>query len=170
MTDSAAVRILGIDPGSVVTGFGIIDLERGKLRLVCAGAIQCASDSPLPDRLVRIFAGIDEVAEEHRPHEVAMESLFYAKNARSALLLGHARGVALLAVARRHLSVHEYAPREVKKALVGYGDADKKQVEHMVRLLLTVTQPIRPLDASDGLAIAICHAHSRRLTAAAPTR
>lgn len=171
VTDRTAVRILGIDPGSIVTGFGVIDYERGTSRLVSAGAIKCTSGSPLADRLARIFDGLDEVVEAHRPHEVAVESLFHAKSAHSALILGHARGVALLAVARRHLQVHEYSPREVKKALVGYGDADKKQVEGMVRLLLGLKVPIRPVDASDGLAIAICHAHSRRLGAhAAQTR
>jgi len=123
----------------------------------------------MTERLARIHRGLVEVLAQHRPHEVAVESLFQARNARSALLLGHARGVALLAVAQHGLGVFEYAPRAVKKALVGTGGAEKHQVQTMVSLVLGLSEPVRPLDASDGLAIAICHAHSRRLSPTQPS-
>ena len=158
-----AYRILGIDPGSVRTGFGLIRVDGQRLHLVVAGAISPRDACSMPERLAMIFEKLEQVIQEGQPREVAVESLFHAKNARSALLLGHARGVALLAAARRDLPLFEYAPQEVKKALVGTGRAEKQQVQVMVKLLLGLAEPVRPLDASDAVAIAICHAHSRRL-------
>ena len=131
--------------------------------MVQAGALAVGRSKPFVGRLVEIHAGLGELLDRAMPDEVAVEGLFEAKNARSALVLGHARGVILLAVASRGHAVHEYAPREVKKAVVGHGNADKEQVRDMVRILLGHPSPIRPLDASDALAIAICHAHSRKL-------
>jgi crossover junction endodeoxyribonuclease RuvC len=157
------VRILGIDPGSIRTGFGLIEEHAGRIRLLDAGAIGIGSGAPLADRLKHIFAELEKIFERGQPHEVAIESLFHAKNARSALLLGHARGVAILAAARRDVAVFEYAPQEVKKALVGTGRAEKHQVSSMIQLLLSLEHPLKPFDASDGTAVAICHAHSRRL-------
>jgi crossover junction endodeoxyribonuclease RuvC len=161
--EAGPIRVLGVDPGSLSTGFGLVEECGGRLRLLTAGAITAAPGAPLADRLVRIFARLEEVLEEGRPDELAVEGLFHAKNAKSALLLGHARGVALLAAARRGLKVHEYAPQQVKKALVGTGRAEKHQVQSMVRLLLAAPAPLHPQDAADAVAVAVCHLHSRRL-------
>jgi crossover junction endodeoxyribonuclease RuvC len=161
--EASGIRVLGIDPGSHRTGYGLVEEHRGRLHLVAAGAIAANPGLALGPRLLSIYEGLERVLEDGHPQEVAVEGLFHAKNARSALLLGHARGTALVAVARRQLPVFEYAPREVKKALVGTGTAEKHQVEAMVRVLLGLTSPVRPHDAADGVAIAICHLHSRRL-------
>lgn len=151
-------RILGIDPGSRVTGYGVVDSDGRKSRHVASGAIRTESGE-FPERLGEIFAGIRDVIEEHVPTQVAIEQVFMAKNASSALKLGQARGAAIAAAAIRELPVFEYTPRSVKQALVGTGAADKEQVQHMVRILLTLSGKMG-LDESDALAIALCHAHS----------
>jgi crossover junction endodeoxyribonuclease RuvC len=155
-----STRILGLDPGSLRTGFGIIDCERGTLRIVAQGCI-AISGGPLADRLRIIHARVAELIVTHRPAEIAVERVFLSKNADSALKLGQARGAALAAVPAA-LGVHEYAPRAVKLAVVGIGGAEKSQVAHMVRQLLAIDLKLGA-DASDALAIAICHAHSRKL-------
>ena len=153
-------RILGLDPGSLRTGFGIIDCERGTAVLVAQGCI-ATSGGPLADRLRIIHAKVVELIAEHRPHEVAVERVFLSKNADSALKLGQARGAALAAVPVA-LGVHEYAPRAIKLAVVGVGGAEKIQVQHMVKQLLSIDLRLAA-DAADALAVAICHAHTRRL-------
>ena len=160
MLPVSATRILGLDPGSLRTGFGIIDCERGSLRVVAQGCI-ATSGGPLADRLRVIHARVAELIVAHRPAEIAVERVFLSKNADSALKLGQARGAALAAVPSS-LGVHEYAPRAIKLAVVGIGGAEKSQVAHMVRQLLAIDLKLQA-DASDALAIAICHAHSRRL-------
>jgi crossover junction endodeoxyribonuclease RuvC len=153
-------RILGLDPGSLRTGFGIIDCERGTLRIVAQGCIATAG-GPLADRLRVIHARVAELIVMHRPAEIAVERVFLSKNADSALKLGQARGAALAAVPAA-LGVHEYAPRAIKLAVVGLGGAEKSQVAHMVKQLLAIDLKLGA-DAADALAIAICHAHTRRL-------
>jgi crossover junction endodeoxyribonuclease RuvC len=153
------VRIFGIDPGSVRTGFGCVDSDGSRHRLVRCGAITAPQRLPFPARLHRIHTALVELIAECRPDAVAVESLFHAVNARSALQLGHARGVALLAAAQAGLEVAEYPPAEVKRAVVGFGRAEKVQVQHMVTLLLGLDAAPESLDASDALAVAICHVH-----------
>lgn len=159
------MRVLGIDPGSVITGYGVIDSDRGKLSLVEQGAIRTGRGEELPERLETIFVALREIIERVRPDVVAVESPFAGVNARSLIQLAHARGVAILAARISGLPVHEYAPRSVKSAVVGYGNAEKDQVGKMVQLLLPGTRGLKmAADASDALAIAICHAHSHRVT------
>jgi len=152
-------RILGLDPGSLRTGFGVIDCEAGNLRIVAQGCIATAGGA-LADRLRVIHARVAELIAQHAPREVAIERVFLSKNADSALKLGQARGAALAAVPQS-LGVHEYAPRAIKLAVVGVGGAEKSQVAHMVRQLLRVDMRLGA-DAADALAVAICHAHSFR--------
>lgn len=155
------MRILGIDPGSVCTGFGIIDYERGKLALVEQGSINTPRGAELPDRLAIIHDGLRAVIARTRPEAVAVETPFAGRNVKSLIQLAHARGVILLAVRTASLEVFEYAPRSIKSAVVGYGGAEKDQVAKMVRLLLPGCASLKmSADASDALAIAICHAHT----------
>lgn len=155
------MRLLGIDPGSRVTGYGVVEVNAGRLVHVAHGAIVSESGSPLAARLVAIYRGLSEAMEAYGPAEVSIESIFHARNVQSALKLGHARGVALLAAELGGVSVVEYSPMQVKLAVVGYGRADKRQVQDMVRRLLRLPEPAGP-DASDALAVAICHAQTRR--------
>jgi crossover junction endodeoxyribonuclease RuvC len=155
-----AARILGLDPGSLRTGFGIIDCDRGTLRIVAQGCIATAG-GPFADRLRIIHARVAALIAEHRPQEIAVERVFLSKNADSALKLGQARGAALAAVPIA-IGVHEYAPRAIKLAVVGVGGAEKMQVAHMVRQLLAIEIKLAA-DAADALAVAICHANTRRL-------
>ncbi|WP_457666462.1 crossover junction endodeoxyribonuclease RuvC [Thiolapillus sp.] len=152
------MRILGIDPGSRVTGFGVIDSDGRQSRHVHSGCIRTASKD-FSARLGEIYCGIQAVLEEHAPQQVAVEQVFMASNPASALKLGHARGAAITAAVIATLPVYEYTPRAVKLALVGTGAAEKEQVQHMVRLLLGVRQRMG-LDESDALAVALCHAHT----------
>lgn len=154
------MRILGIDPGSVRTGYGCIETDGSRSHMVCSGVIGASARTPFPDRLLAIHASLTRTIAESRPTCVAVESLFHALNARSAFALAHARGVILLAVSQAGLPIVEYAPSEVKRAVVGYGRAEKHQVQHMVRLLLGLAEPPTPFDVADALAIAICHAQS----------
>ena len=154
-----AVRILGIDPGSRVTGFGVIDSDGIRSTLVASGCIRLA-EGDFAARLGRIFEGLSGVLDRHRPTEVAVEQVFVAHNAQSALKLGQARGAAICAAVTAGLPVYEYTPREVKQAVVGTGAADKAQVQHMVRRLLAIEAELAA-DAADALAVALSHAHGR---------
>jgi len=154
------VRIFGIDPGSERTGYGCVESDGRRHRLVTCGAITAAAGDPFPQRLARIHRELTRVLARSRPDCVAVENLFHASNARSALKLGHARGVAMLAAVQAGCEVAEYTPAEVKRAVVGYGRADKRQVQQMVALLLGLGQAPTPHDAADALAVAICHLHS----------
>ena len=151
--------ILGIDPGSRVTGYGVIREQQRKLYYIDSGCIRCAVGT-LPERLLQIFNGICLLMEKYSPDEVAIEEVFMHKNASSALKLGHARGVAMVACASHRVAVSEYSAREVKQTGVGYGAADKIQVQHMVVNLLRLSATPQA-DAADALAIAICHSHMR---------
>jgi crossover junction endodeoxyribonuclease RuvC len=155
------VRILGVDPGSVTTGFGVIDSERGKLLLVEQGEIHTRRGAELPERLAVIHDALRAVIERTRPQAVAVETPFAGLNVKSLIQLAHARGVVLLAARCASLEIFEYAPRSVKSAVVGYGAAEKEQVAKMVRMLLPGCGSLKMSpDASDALAIAICHAHN----------
>jgi crossover junction endodeoxyribonuclease RuvC len=153
-------RILGIDPGSKRTGYGIVELSGHALRAVAWGVIRNDTTDSFPDRLQRIHEGLSEVIRLHKPAEASVEKVFLAKNAASALKLGQARGAAILTCRLHGLSVHEYSAREVKAATTGYGAAPKGQVGAMVRRLLGIHEPL-PSDASDALAMAFCRAATR---------
>lgn len=152
------VRILGIDPGSQVTGFGVVDLQGSVTRVVRWGGIRTAGDHHL--RLREIFTAVGRIVDELRPDEIAIERVFVHKNADSALKLGQARAAALCATFGAEIPVFEYGARHIKKAVVGSGSAEKNQVEHMVKLILGIRDEIQA-DAADALAAAICHAHER---------
>jgi crossover junction endodeoxyribonuclease RuvC len=155
------VRILGVDPGSVTTGFGVIDYERGKLVLVEHGAITTKRGAELPERLVVIHDQLREVIARTRPQAIAVETPFAGNNVKSLIQLAHARGVILLVAQTAALQLFEYSPRSVKSAVVGYGAAEKEQVAKMVRILIPACGTAKmTVDASDALAIAICHAHT----------
>ena len=157
----ATVRLLGIDPGSRVTGYGILDMDGPRSRYVASGCIQTDSNRPVPERLKTIFEGVTGVIRAYQPAEVAAEQVFMHRNPDSALKLGQARGAALCAVVMAGLPVSEYAPRAIKQAVVGGGAADKTQVQRMVALLLNLPELPRT-DAADALAVAICHGHTRQ--------
>jgi crossover junction endodeoxyribonuclease RuvC len=157
--------VLGIDPGTAITGYGLVQGESDALTLVTHGAITTPSDWPLPERLQRIYQELTALIEDGQPTAVAVEELFFSKNVRTALSVGQARGVALLAAANAGLPIHEYTPLQVKQAIVGYGRATKDQVQQMVRMLLGLDSVPQPDDAADAIAIAICHIHSAKLTA-----
>jgi crossover junction endodeoxyribonuclease RuvC len=154
------VKIFGIDPGSERTGYGCVDSDGCRHRLVLCGALSPPARAPFPEKLLAIHKGLATLFVRCRPDCVAVENLFFARNVRSALKLGHARGVVLLAAVEAGLPVMEYSPAEIKRALVGYGRAEKHQVAEMVRLLLGLERAPVPHDASDALAVAICHTHS----------
>jgi crossover junction endodeoxyribonuclease RuvC len=156
------LRILGIDPGSQATGYGAIDTDGHRHRLVDKGVIRPPSGLSFPRKLQLIHERIAEVVERSSPDQVVVEDLFYATNVKSALRLGHVRGVVLLAGVSRGIPLFEYAPLEIKQAVVGYGRADKEQVQRMVALLLGLDEPPEPHDTADALAAAICHAHRLR--------
>ena len=152
--------IFGIDPGSERTGYGCIDSDGRRHRLVACGSLSAPPRTSFPGRLQAIHEGLVALLSEHRPACVAIENIFYAKNVRSALSLGHARGVALLAASASGVPVVEYTPAEIKRAVVGFGRAEKQQVGKMVKLLLSLEAVPTPHDAADALALAICHVHS----------
>jgi crossover junction endodeoxyribonuclease RuvC len=169
------MRVFGIDCGTNCTGYGVVDVQSGRLETrliaVAAGGLKLAKDQPLPVRLAYIFAELTALLELHRPDVVAVEEVFYSVNAKSALKLGHVRGVALLAAAMRGLPVAEYSPLSIKSAVVGYGLAQKAQVQFMVARLLNLDRSPEPADAADALAIAICHVHTAQtLTLQAESR
>ena len=154
------MRIFGIDPGSERTGYGCVETDGRRHHLVACGAIAAPPGDTFPNRLARIHAELSALLVSCRPDCVAIENLFHAVNVRSALKLGHARGVAMLAAVEAGCEVVEYTPAEIKRAVVGYGRAEKQQVGQMVKLLLGLTAAPSPHDAADALAVAICHLHS----------
>ncbi len=157
-------RVLGIDPGSVVTGYGVIDSVKGKLHLIEQGQIRTKRTDELSARLETIYLGITEVIARSAPEAVAVETPFAGLNPKSLIQLAQARGVILLAIQSAGLPLHEYSPRSVKSAVVGYGGAEKQQIGRMVRLLVNGIDGAKiSTDAADAIAIAICHAHSARL-------
>ncbi len=154
------MKIFGVDPGSDRTGYGCVETDGSRHRLVICGSLSAPSGTPFPDKLLAIHAGLASLLAAHRPDCVAVENIFYARNVRSALKLGHARGVALLAASEAGVPIVEYAPAEIKRAVVGFGRAEKQQVGAMVKLLLGLEYVPSPHDVTDALAVAICHVHS----------
>ena len=166
------MRVLGIDPGSETTGWGVIDGDGRRYRLLEYGSIRSSAQQKFPARLLKIWTGIEEVIARHSPDACAIEDGFLATNIKVTLKLGQVRGVAMLAAERASIDVHEYSPRLVKQTVVGYGNAEKHQVQEMVRLLLSLRTLPEPQDAADALAVAICHFHhaglAQRILAAEP--
>lgn len=156
-----AMRVLGIDCGGEYTGYGVVEQDdQGRLHHLCSGAIRLSTRDALELRLKQICETLGEIIATHSPEQVAIEDVFYAVNAKSALKLGHVRGVAMLAAAQAGLQVVAYSPLSIKSAVVGYGKAEKSQVQVMVARLLDLPAPPQPPDAADALAIAICHLHT----------
>lgn len=156
--------ILGVDPGTAITGYGFVQSDGDALRMIAYGAITTPADWRMPQRLQHIYAELVAQIRQHQPTDAVVEKLFFSKNVRTALSVGQARGVALLAAAQAGLTIHEYTPLEIKQAVVGYGRAEKTQIQQMVKLLLQLDHVPQPDDAADALAIAICHAHSARFS------
>ena len=154
------IRILGIDPGTHTTGVGIIDIEPKKEPVLCYyGTVKTTRSAGLPVRLQQINHGLIEVIDKYKPDYIALEDIFYSKNIKTAIVMGHARGVALLAIVNAGISPAEYSPREVKLAVVGRGNASKEQVQFMVKNILRLKENIQTEDAADALAVALCHYH-----------
>lgn len=154
------MRTIGIDPGTAIMGWGIVEFQQGQPRLVAAGALTTPAGMAQPERLHRLYDGLRELLALHRPDNAAIEELFFGKNVNTAITVGQARGVALLALVQAGLPIQEYKPTVVKQAVAGYGGADKRQMQEMVRVTLGLTSVPRPDDAADALAIALCHAYT----------
>lgn len=154
--------ILGIDPGTAITGFGVISVEGNKFKPIEYGCIYTEAHLDLELRLEKIFKELNILLEKYKPEEMAVEELFFNKNVRTALSVGQARGVVLLAGALKGLKVNGYTPLQIKQGVVGYGRAQKKQIQQMVKTFLNLNEIPKPDDAADGLAVAICHAHFRQ--------
>ena len=156
--DAGGVRVLGIDPGTAVTGYGVVARSGdGALSLVECGVVRTSAGRPLAERIKEIYLEVELLLDRHRPFAVSVENVFQGKNVHSALTLGHARGAILLAAALRDLPIAEYAPREIKKAVVGTGSATKDQIAFMVKQHLRLREAPAPADAADGVAAALCH-------------
>ena len=156
------MRVLGVDPGTATTGYGVVEERDGTLDLLVYGVITTTPDDAMPMRLRTIYHQLRAVITDWAPDALAVEELFFSRNVTTALTVGQARGVVLLAGAEADLPIHEYNPAAVKQAIAGYGGADKRQVQQMVRLLLHLEQAPRPDDAADAVALAVCHHHSAR--------
>jgi crossover junction endodeoxyribonuclease RuvC len=152
--------IIGIDPGYAILGYGVISYEGNKFDVIEYGTVTTSSDVELPDRLKKIYNELYDLFLKYKPDAVAIEELFFNKNVTTALMVAHARGVAVVAAAKAGIEIFEYTPLQVKQGVVGYGRAEKKQVQIMVKTLLNLKEIPRPDDAADALAVGICHAHS----------
>ncbi len=156
------MRIIGIDPGTGILGFGVVDVNNTKLTMVTAGVITTPAHTPLDERLEEIFDGLTAIIAETKPDNMSIEKLFFARNVTTAISVSHARGVAMLTGRKARLPIAEYTPMQIKQTLTGYGKADKKQMQEMVRLQLNLKEIPRPDDAADALATAITHAYMIR--------
>ncbi len=155
--------VLGIDPGIAITGYGLVrEVPGGGVEMVAYGAVETPAHTPLPLRLQQVYKGVREVVEQYRPESAAIEKLLFGKNVTTAMAVGQARGVAVLALADCGLTIAEYTPASIKQAVAGYGNASKSQMQEMVRMLLGLDEIPRPDDAADALAVAITHLHSSR--------
>lgn len=157
------MRVIGIDPGIALTGWGVVEGEGQQLTPVAFGVITTPAKTPLPTRLETIYNELSSLIAHWQPETSAIEELFFSKNAKTALAVGHGRGVAMLALVKAGLTIAEYKPLEIKLAITGHGGADKQQMQTMIKLLLQLDDIPRPDDAADALAVAICHSHSARL-------
>jgi len=165
--------ILGIDPGTAITGYGVIETKNNSVKWKDCGVIATEAGAPLAERLLTIYSAIEQCLVRHKPERVAIEQAFYAKNVHTTLILGHARGVLMLAAQKSGARIAEYSPREIKKAVTGNGSAEKSQVEYMVRMILSPPAASMPSDAYDALAAALCdfyHAGARTIVSAAGAR
>ncbi len=160
MRERLILRILGIDPGIAIVGFGFVDKEGSKITPVQYGCIQTEAHTPEEDRLLHVYEGMIQLIDKYKPDQVAFEKLFFNRNVSTAMIVSQARGVMILAAVQKGLPVGEYTPLQVKQAIVGYGKAEKKQVQEMVRIYLRLKEVPKPDDVADALAVAICHAHS----------
>jgi crossover junction endodeoxyribonuclease RuvC len=151
--------ILGVDPGTLITGYGVIEEKNGRFKVLDVDVVQNRSDHTMPARLKAIYVALCKVIDRFHPDEFAIETAFYGKNAQSAMKLGHARGVSILAAVNHEIPTAEYSPREVKRAVVGTGAASKDQVSYMVQSILNLKSPPKYYDATDALAVALCHYH-----------
>lgn len=163
MSSSASRKIIGIDPGTAILGYGVVEGDNDP-RIVGFGVIETAAEMDMPNRLVILHDAVTELLDAHQPDELAVEQLFFARNVTTAIAVGQARGVVLLAAAQKGIPVAEYSPSEIKNAIVGYGKADKRQMQEMVRILLGLPDVPQPDDAADALAVALCHAQTRQFT------
>ena len=154
------MRILGIDPGYAILGYGIVDMKGNHFSVCSYGAITTEATMPMPDRLKHLYNRIMDIIEEFQPETVSVEELFFNTNSKTAILVGQARGVVLLACANAGLEIREYTPLQIKQGLVGYGRAEKKQIQSMVKTILNLNEVPKPDDTADALAAAICHGHS----------
>ncbi len=154
------LRIMGIDPGIAIVGFGFIDKNGSKLTPVQYGCIQTEAYTPEEERLLHVYEGMVQLIEKYEPQMIAFEKLFFNRNVTTAMSVSQARGVAILAAAQKGLPIAEYTPMQVKQAIVGYGKAEKRQVQEMVRMFLNLQKVPKPDDVADALAVAVCHAHS----------
>lgn len=150
--------IIGVDPGTIVTGYGIIDAENNSFRHILNGAVKLPASETMPGKLGRIYDTLQTIIKKHKPDEFALETAFYGRNVQSALKIGYARGAAMLVAVQNNIPVHEYSPREVKKSVTGSGAATKEQVAYMINTILELRSKIEKLDESDALAVALCHA------------
>jgi len=157
------MHVLGIDPGTAITGYAVVEEGAAGLRLIALGVIQTPAKTPLPQRLQQIYRELREIVDTYQPEASAVEQLFFSRNTRTAMAVGHARGVTLLALADAGLAIAEYTPLQVKQAVTGQGRAAKRQVQEMVRVLLNLPEIPRPDDAADAAAVAICYLHRVRL-------
>jgi crossover junction endodeoxyribonuclease RuvC len=157
------MRVVGIDPGTATTGYGVIEESAGRLKLIDYGTVCTGADLPMASRLLELHIRLAELIALHAPDTAAVESLFFQKNVRTAITVGQARGVILLTLARGGVPVSEYTPQQIKQAVAGYGGAEKRQVQAMVRAILELAETPKPDDAADALAVAICHAHSYKI-------
>jgi crossover junction endodeoxyribonuclease RuvC len=157
------MRVLGIDPGTAITGYAIIEETVGDLQMITLGVITTPAKTPLPSRLQTIHSELKQIVAEYEPEAAAVEELFFSRNARTAMSVGHARGVILLTLADSNLPIAEYTPMQIKQAVTGYGNANKHQVQEMVRTLLELSETPKPDDAADAAAVAICYLHRVKL-------
>ena len=156
------MRILGIDPGTGILGFGVIEVLKGKTTLVDAGVVRTPAHTPLDERLVEIYESLKQIIAETKPDEMSIEKLYFAQNVTTAISVSHARGVAMLAGKQAGLVIYEYTPLQIKQGLTGYGRADKKQIQEMVRVILSLKEVPKPDDCADALAAALLHAQTRK--------
>lgn len=156
------MRILGIDPGIAIVGYGVVDKEGNRYKTIAYDAVTTKAHTPLEDRLEKVYNGVCEIIKEYKPDAMSIEELFFNNNAKTALTVGQARGVIILAAVQNHIPVYEYTPLQVKQALTGYGRASKTQIQQMMKSMLGLTEVPKPDDVADALAIAVCHGNSMR--------
>ena len=159
---SDTMRILGIDPGIAIVGYGVVDKEGNRYKTIAYDSVTTKAHTPLEDRLEKVYNGVCEIIKKYKPDAMSIEELFFNNNAKTALTVGQARGVIILAAVQNHIPVYEYTPLQVKQALTGYGRASKTQIQQMMKSMLGLTEIPKPDDVADALAIAVCHGNSMR--------